>query len=136
MAQAAIAADIHQPLDVELHLAAQIALRAVLAVDNSTNAVDLLFRQIAYPQTAGDVDPCQDLLAGRESDAIDIGQRDLDRLVPWDIHPGDTSHDSSVLLVAACDLCLALPLFVLGILRADYPHDPAPLDDLAVVTAF
>ena len=47
MAQTAVAAEIHQPLDVHRDFAAQIAFDDVVAVDGLANLNDLVFGEIA-----------------------------------------------------------------------------------------
>ncbi len=47
MAQPAVAADLHQPLDVLRHLAAKVAFDLQLAVDVLTEADDLLLGEVA-----------------------------------------------------------------------------------------
>ena len=47
MAEAAVRADLLESLDVERHLAAQVALDLVAAVDELAEAVDLLLGEVA-----------------------------------------------------------------------------------------
>src|SRR4029077_1455280 len=47
MPDAAVGADIHQALDVLAHLAPQVSLDLVAAVDDLTQSVDLVFRQVS-----------------------------------------------------------------------------------------
>src|SRR3954470_6421349 len=49
VAQAAIAAQVHQPLDVHRHFAAQVAFDLIVAVDDFADLDDLGFGQIAHP---------------------------------------------------------------------------------------
>src|SRR6185295_2232962 len=53
VAQAAVAAEVHQPLDVHRHLAAQIALDLVVAVDHLADADDLVIGQLVDPALGG-----------------------------------------------------------------------------------
>ena len=62
VAQAAIAAEVHQPLDVHRDVPAQIALDPVVAVDDLAQARDLGIRQLVDPPAEGDLDLLQDLL--------------------------------------------------------------------------
>ena len=55
MADAAVAADLHQPLDVQVHLAPQVALDRVLTVDDLAQAADLVLGQITHARVRVDV---------------------------------------------------------------------------------
>jgi hypothetical protein len=122
VAQAAIRADLDEALDVERHLAAQVALDLVAPVDELTQPVDLLFGQVAHPRVRVDVRLRQDLLAGRQTDPEDVGEGDLHPLLAGDVDAGDTCHR------------LPLPLLVLRV-GADDHHGAVATDDLAVIAA-
>src|SRR3546814_6377409 len=49
VAQAAVAAEVHQALDVHGHVAAQVALDHVVAVDGLADAGDLVIGQLVHP---------------------------------------------------------------------------------------
>ena len=63
MAKAAVAADLHEPLDVLAHLAAEVALDLEVAVDVLAQADDLLLGEVAHPRVGVDAGLPQDLLA-------------------------------------------------------------------------
>src|SRR4029079_4232690 len=113
--------DLDQALDVERHLPAKVTLDLDPAVDHLAQAVDLLLGQIAHPGVRVDAGRLEDLLAGRQSDAVDVGEGDLDPLPARDVDAGDTCH-----------VRLPLALLVLRI-AADDHHGPVATDDLAVV---
>src|SRR3954463_279236 len=125
VAQAAVAADLHQALDVLRALAAQVTLDHVVTVDDVAQLRHLVVREV--PDLAVRLDPelGEDLVRGRPADAVDVRQADLDALVEGDVDAGDASH------------CLrapsALPLLVAGVL-ADHKHPPVAADDLALLT--
>src|SRR5262245_11344120 len=103
---AAVAADIAQPGDVLLNLPAQRALDrvGVVAVEDVRDAGDLLVAQLLG--AALRIDPC--LLAQfqgqRRSDAVDVTQRNVRRLVVGDVNTQDTRHGvTSFSPGAACD---------------------------------
>ena len=53
--EAPIAAEIHQPLDVDRDLAAKIALDHVVAVDRLANLQDFRVRQLGDPPPGGNM---------------------------------------------------------------------------------
>lgn len=80
MAKSTVAANIHQPLDVKLHLTSQIAFRCVFGVDQRTDTIHLVFRQIANARTTNNVCTRQNVFAARQPNAEDVRQRDFNRL--------------------------------------------------------
>ena len=112
-----------QSLDVQGHLAAQVALDLVAPVDDLAQPVDLLVGQVADPGVRVDVGLGEDLLAGRQTDPEDVGQGDLDALLARDVDAGDTCHRRY-----PCR-CLCLGLVQMTITVA------VTADDLAVVAA-
>ncbi len=95
VAQAAIAAEIHQPLDVHRHLAAQIALDLVVAVDHLADPDDLVIGQLVDPALGGNAHLGADLAGLGAADAVDIGQAHEDPLLRWDVDAGNTRHGES-----------------------------------------
>src|SRR5690606_27249218 len=91
MAQAAIAAEVHQPLDVHRHLAAQIALDGEPA-DLGTNLLHLGVGQVLHLGGTGDAGGRADALGRGAADTVDRGQPDLDVLLVRDIDIGYTRH--------------------------------------------
>ena len=122
MAQAAVRADLDEPLDVQRDLAPEVALDLVAPVDELAEPVDLLLGQVADPRVGVDVRLGQDLLGGRQADPEDVGEGDLDPLLAGDVDAGDACHR------------LPLPLLVLRV-GADDHHGAVATDDLAVVAA-
>src|SRR2546421_402436 len=78
---AAIAADLHQALDVLGALTAQVALDHVLAVDQVAELDHLVLGEVADVGVGRDVDLREDLVRARPADAVDVRQPDLDALV-------------------------------------------------------
>src|SRR5690606_16861250 len=130
MAQAPVAADVHQALDIHLHFAAQVTFDQMVALDDFAKTRHFGFGEI--PNTGGrlDSDLLEHLRALGRTNSIDVGQTNVDRLVAWYVYAGDTSHSyPSPVLIR-----LALALLVLGINANNADHS-APLDDLATLTA-
>src|SRR5262249_20021793 len=86
--------------------------------------VDLVFGQVTHTRVRIDVGLGQDLLAGGQADAEDIGQADFNPLFTRDVDAGNARHL----------LLLALALLVLGV-AADNHHHSVATDDLAALTA-
>jgi hypothetical protein len=105
MADAAVAADIHQPLDVHGDFGAERALHLDRAFDHLAEPGDLPVRQIADPGVGVDAGLTEDTAAGGPADAEDVGERDLDPLLAREIHACDARHDQP----CRC-LCLGLRL--------------------------
>src|SRR5213079_3025970 len=68
MSHAPVRADVHQAFDVLAHLAPQVALDLVAAVDDLAQAVDLILGQVARARVGRDVGGGQDLACGRGTD--------------------------------------------------------------------
>src|SRR5690606_9178780 len=92
VAQAAIAGQIHQPLDVDRGLATQVTLNRVVGVDGLADLQDFLIRQVLHPALTRDAELVGDLDRLGPADAVDVGQRDDNALVGGDVHPRDTCH--------------------------------------------
>src|SRR6188508_1089806 len=102
MTQAAITAEIHQTLDVELDFATQIAFDHIVTVDHFADVKHFLvgeLRDAALPRNA---QLFHDLAGLLLADPMDILQRDHDALVGRKIDTRDTSH-------SACSFCRTLP---------------------------
>jgi hypothetical protein len=91
MTDAAVAAEVHQALDVHRGLAAQVAFDD----DPGHLAAQLLhlrLGQVANLGVRGNACRVADFLRARVADPIDMGQRDDCVLVGWDVDPGNTGH--------------------------------------------
>jgi hypothetical protein len=90
--QAAIATQIHQPFDIHSDFAPQIAFHAIFAVDQFTDAKNLVVRKLIDPAVVRDAK----LLADRRrlgwADSINVAKPDGHSLVGRDIHAGNTRH--------------------------------------------
>src|SRR5260370_8828445 len=92
MTQAAITAEIHQPLDVHAGLATQVAFDHVVAVDHFTNLQHFLIAQLRDAAIIGNLDLLQDLSRVFLADAMVVLWRDQAALVGRDLHTGNTGH--------------------------------------------
>src|SRR4029450_4205894 len=93
--QSAIAAEIHQPLDIELNFAPQIALDHVIAVDDLANLEYLGIRELRHAPLGRQINLAHDILGDLGPDAMDVLQRDHHALVGRQIDTRDTSHLAS-----------------------------------------
>src|SRR5690606_33696791 len=92
LAKASVATKIHAPLDVHLHLAAEVALDLVVVVDIFANTQHLGVGEFVHPPALVDPDRIADLSSGRPTDAVNIGKGDHRPLVGGDVHPGYARH--------------------------------------------
>src|ERR1700733_274013 len=92
MTQAAVAAEIHQTLDVHPGLATQVAFDQIVAVDHFTNLKDFLIAELIDAAIFWNLDLLHDLGRVLLADAMDVLERDQDALVSRDIHAGNTGH--------------------------------------------
>jgi hypothetical protein len=123
MTQAAIAAEIHQTLDVHAGLATQVAFDHIVAVDHFTDLQYFLIAQLRDPAINRNLDFIQDVGRILLADAMDVLERDQDALVGRDIHAGDTGHG-----LLSCRRSLAerlIWLFRAGVRKRE--HDALPL---------
>src|SRR5690349_1949436 len=95
MAQAAIAADVHQALDVHLHALAQVAFDLALHFQDVTNATQLVFAQVAHARIEVDARFLEHRVRARTADTVNIGETNLGSLVWWQIYSSYTCHVTS-----------------------------------------
>src|SRR5579871_1523944 len=93
MTQAAIAAEVHQTLDVHADFATKIALDQIVAVDHFADLQYFLVGQLADATVKGNLDLLHDLGRVLLTDAMDVLKRDQHALVGRDIHTGNTGHE-------------------------------------------
>src|SRR6185437_14005481 len=92
VAQAAIAGQVHQPLDVDGRLATQVAFDSVVVVDRLADVHDFLVGQLVHPAGVVDADLAHDLAGLRRPNPVDVLQRDHDALIGGNIDASDTGH--------------------------------------------
>src|SRR5438045_9135457 len=73
VAQAAVAGEVHQPLDVHRGFAAQVALDLVVLVDRRADVEDFLIGQVLAALFGADPKLLRDLLGGRAADSVAVG---------------------------------------------------------------
>src|SRR6187402_2201449 len=92
MAQAAIAADFHQALDVERDLLAEVALDAAHFLDDPADVPDVVLGQVLDTDVGTDAGGRQNVVRALPPDAVNIGQSDFDALGARQIYTCDTCH--------------------------------------------
>src|SRR5438309_825181 len=120
VAEAAVRADLGEALDRLLALAAKVALHLELGVDVVAELRDLVVREVADLRIRRQAERGSDLARRRLTDAVDVGQPDLEPFLVRQVDAGDTRH------------ALTLPLLVAWI-RANDQDRALPLDDAAAL---
>src|SRR6185437_7380209 len=91
MPDAAVAAEIHQPLDVHGNLAAQVALDRELG-DLRADGIDLALGEVLHPLVRADARGLAGALRTGATDAVNMGQPDPYVLVHRDVDAGYACH--------------------------------------------
>ena len=92
MTGAAVAADLRQALDVQCHLATQVAFHDVALVDGLTKLGLVGLGQVLHAGVGVDACLRQDILRALSANTIDIGQTDFDSLILRQVNTGNTCH--------------------------------------------
>src|SRR5512139_2888438 len=92
VAQAAVAGEVHQSLDVHRHFAAQIALDRVTGVDRLADLQDFLVRRILDAALRPNAELGGNFLGLGAHNAVDGGERDVYALIGRDVDTRDTCH--------------------------------------------
>ena len=74
MTEAAVRTDIHETLDVHLHLAPHCSFGLVIRLDDGADFRHFVIVQLADLLVDVDAGLCEDLLRGRPSDSVNIRQ--------------------------------------------------------------
>ena len=92
VAEAAIGAEIHQALDVDRHLAPEVALDKVVPIDRLANLHHFCVGELGHATLSWNVHLLADFLSLLRTDAVNILKRDDDALVGRNVNAGYTSH--------------------------------------------
>jgi hypothetical protein len=123
MPQTAIAANLNQPFDVHLDLAAQIAFDFIVLADVFTEQAYFGIRQVFDARIGTYAGSAQDGIGARAANAKDIGQSNFNPLVAGEVNAFNTSHS-----------LLSLSLLVFWIVANDI-QATFSLDNLALRAA-
>src|SRR4051812_47158499 len=94
VAQPAIAADLHQPLDVHGNLLAEISFDAALLFDHAADLPHVVFREILDADVGVDARRAEDVARALAADAVNVREPDLDALGPRKIDASYACHSA------------------------------------------
>lgn len=97
MSQPAVAADIHQPLDVHRDLTPKVTLDAHFLVDDLADSINFIVSQVAHARIRIDTSAVEKPLAGVQPNSIDIGKRRFNPLIARKIDSRNSRHAESPL---------------------------------------
>jgi len=107
MTKAAVAPEVHQPLDVHGYLRTQFPFDLKVAVYEFADTVDICCREVVRLDIGIDLQLAQYPLRSTPADSINIGKTDLYAFVFRQIYASNSCQcPSSSILVAACAACL------------------------------
>jgi hypothetical protein len=101
VANAAIGADLGEALDRLLAVAPKVALDLEVRVDVGPELRDLLVGEVTDLRVRVETELARDLAGGRLTDAVDVGQPDLEPLLVREVDSGDACDDSALPLLVA-----------------------------------
>src|SRR5438094_1060445 len=92
VAQPTVGPDLHQALDVERDLAAQLAFDLGFLVEDVAEATDLLVVEVLDAHVGIDVRDRQDAPRRVRADPKDVGERNFDALLAGNVNAGNSCH--------------------------------------------
>ena len=95
MTQAAIATEIHQPLNVHRNFTPQIALNRELSVNGFADLQNLAVGELIDAPVSRDFDALADLLSEFRANAMDVLERNDSALLGRNVNACDTGHSVS-----------------------------------------
>jgi hypothetical protein len=108
MAQATIAANLHQAGGVLANLTAEVTLGGVVSIDKVAHTRDLVLGKVLYASVGIDVRTLADLLGARGTNAKNVCESDLYTLVARQVDTVNTGQLRSPLLALALLVARAL----------------------------
>jgi hypothetical protein len=92
MTQTAVAAKVHQTLDVHGNFTTQVTFDAVFSIDSFTDLKYFSIRQLIYATIVSNADLRYDLTSKFRSNPVDVLKRNDYALVRRDVDASDTCH--------------------------------------------
>src|SRR5947209_4716527 len=102
MAHPAVAVDLHQALDVEADVLAEVALDLPLVGDDLADLAHVILGEVLDARVAVHPGRDEDVVGPRTADAEDVSQTDFHSLVEGQIHASNTCHCFSPGLRTEC----------------------------------
>ncbi|MNU94612.1 hypothetical protein D3C71_845990 [compost metagenome] len=90
--QAAVAAEVHQTLDVHRRIATQVTFDLVVAVDGFADLKNFSIRQLMNALVSRKTDLVHDFLREFRTNPVNVGQRNNNALCSRDVDASDTCH--------------------------------------------
>ena len=131
MTQAAVAADVHQTLDIQLNLGAQVTLDDVLVLDEFADGLGLGFRPVFRTFVRVDITARENLDGAGTTDSKDGGQGDFTPLFDVKVLSCNSWHGSND-RARNTARSLSLTLFVFRVLLVDHVNAAFTTNDLVV----
>jgi hypothetical protein len=122
MADASVASDIHQALDIHLHFAPQGAFHFVVGSDDAANPCHFIICQVANLLIEVDTSPRENVSCSCVTNTKNVCKANFCALFLGKIYTSNTSQ---------ADFSLTLTLFVFWIL-ANHPYHALAPDDLTI----
>jgi hypothetical protein len=122
MAEAPIATEVHEPLDVHVDLTTKVTLDLEVLVDALTDPLDVGLVEFVSTLALRDTRRLANVLRVMRTDPVDVLQRNHRMFPTWKVDACDTCH-----------VLLSLPLLVTGVVTQD-AHDTLAAHDLALLT--
>jgi hypothetical protein len=124
MAEPTIATEVHEPLDVHVDFAPQVAFDLEVLVDALTDLLDVVLVEIVCSLALRNTRCRANVLRVMRPNPVDVLQRNHRMFPTWEVDACDTCHS-----------LLSLPLLMTGVVTQD-THDTLAAHDLALVTNF
>ena len=92
MAQAAIGSNLDQAADVLGHLTAEVALHAIVILDEGRDCVDLILCEIVRLLGGVNLASGENIVRALRSNTVDIAEREATMLLARDVHTHESRH--------------------------------------------
>ncbi len=92
MTRATVTTDFFEALDVLFDDVPEFSFDTILLFNHVTETVGFFWRQVLGTSIWADGEFLENLLAGRKTDTVDVGQGDFDSFVVWNVDSRDTYH--------------------------------------------
>src|SRR6185295_753298 len=98
MPRTAVAAEVHEALDAELDIAAQVALDAEVRLDRVADPADVILVEVIAPLVGRDAGLFEHGVRPVAAEPVDVRECDLDALVAREVDACDACHVLVVLV--------------------------------------